>query len=106
MSMTDDFFENETRQASLANSSVLDEDPEAAARALTLSSATGVPSTAIYGDIDGFERQNKAALGSAIIGDNFHIADYLNSHPMAPRVSHDDLGQLDVASNAISRLHP
>ncbi len=100
----DSFFEDETRQAALANSSVQDEDPEQAARALELGRVTGVPPTAIYGDVDGFERQSKAALGSAIIGDNFHIADYINSHPMAARVSHDDLGQLDVASGSIGRL--
>src|SRR5258708_1177954 len=106
MNEDDDFFEDETNQARLANTSVQEDDPEKAARALTLSDATGVPPTAIYGDVEGFERQNKAALGSAIIGDNFHIADYINSHPMAARVSHDDLGQLDVASRAITRLHP
>src|SRR5882672_12087160 len=106
MNEDDDFFEDETNQARLANISVQEDDPEKAARALTLSDATGVPPTAIYGDVDGFEKQNKAALGSQIIGDNFHIADYINSHPMAARVSHDDLGQLDIASRAVTRLQP
>jgi len=104
MSMSEDFFTDEARTAQMANYSAMDENADEAARALELSQATGVPSTAIYGDIDGFERQHKAALGSSIIGDNFHIADYLNSHPMAARVSHDDLGQLDVASQHLSRL--
>jgi len=104
MSMSEDFFTDEARTAQMANYSALDENADEAARALELSQATGVPSTAIYGDIDGFERQHKAALGSSIIGDNFHIADYLNSHPLAARVSHDDLGQLDVASQHLSRL--
>jgi hypothetical protein len=77
---------------------------ESAARALTLGQSSGVPAAAIYGDVEAFERQHKAALGSGIIGDNYHIAAYLNSHPLAARLSHDDLGQLDEASGAISRI--
>src|SRR6185312_11625168 len=97
-------FDSDIRSAQTANVLALDADPDQAARALELGNATGVPSTAIYGDLDGFERQNKAALGSAVIGDNLHIADYLNSHTMAARVSHDDLGQLDAASQSITAL--
>jgi hypothetical protein len=106
MSEVEDFFDTSVRMAKSANVASLDDDPEQAARSLELSEATGVPSTAIFGDLEGFERQNKAALGSQIISDNHYIADYLNSHPMAPRVSHDDLGQLDIASRSIDRLHP
>src|SRR6266436_238770 len=106
--MTDvsDFFDDAVTSAKVANVASLDADPEQAARSLELEEASGVPATSIYGDVDGFERQHKAAMGSAIISDNVHIADYLNSHPMAPRLSHDDLGQLDTASQAISNLHP
>src|SRR5712664_423010 len=101
-----DYFEASGVMAKTANVAALDDDPEQAARSLELEEATGVPATAIFGDVDAFERQNKAAMGSSIIADNVHIADYLNSHPMAPRLSHDDLGQLDTASQAISNLHP
>lgn len=105
MSIVEDFFQGNQQQAKLGLVGSMDDDPESAARSLDLSEATGVPATAISGDLDGFERQHKAALGSSIVANNNHIADYLNSHPMAPRLSHDDLGQLDIASQSISKLH-
>src|SRR5712664_2836674 len=101
-----DFFDDAVTSAKTANVASLDADPEEARRSLELEEATGVPATAIFGDVDAFERQNKAAMGSSIIADNIHIADYINSHPMAPRLSHDDLGQLDTASQSMSNLHP
>src|SRR5229473_1931878 len=104
--MTDysDFLAEEVGAAKRANAAALDDDPEQAARAIDLSDATGVPSTTIYGDVDGFERTHKATLGSQIIGDNEHIVDYINSHPLAARVSHDDLGQLDNVSQSLEGI--
>src|SRR6266851_3920789 len=104
--MTDysDFLAEETSAAKRANAAALDDDPEQAARAIDLSDATGVPSTTIYGDVDGFERTHKATLGSQIIDDNEHIVDYINSHPLAARVSHDDLGQLDNVSQSLEGI--
>src|SRR6266404_3049754 len=99
-----DFFDDAVTSAKTANVASLDADPEQARRSLELEEVTGVPATAIFGDVDNFERQNKAAMGSGIIADNVHIADYLNSHPMAPRLSHDDLGQLDTASQSIQGI--
>lgn len=104
MSEVEDYFSGNTQAAQTSAVAVMDSDPEQAARSVELGDATGVPPTAIYGDVEGFEAQHKAQLGSSIIGGNQHIADYLNSHPMAPRVSHDDLGQLDNASRAISSI--
>lgn len=106
MSDTDvsDFFDDAIYAAKKSNVASLDADPEKARRSLELAEATGVPATAIYGDVETFERQNKAAMGSAIISENVHIADYLNSNPMAPRLSHDDLGQLDTASRSVSQV--
>ncbi len=102
MSEVSDYLEASGAMAKTANVAALDDDPEQAARSLELEEASGVPATAIFGDVDTFERQHKAAIGTSIIADNVHIADYLNSHPMAPRLSHDDLGQLDTASQAIT----
>src|SRR6266436_1813977 len=104
MSEVGDYLEASGAMAKTANVAALDDDPEQAARSLELEEASGVPATAIFGDVDTFERQHKAAMGSSIIADNVHIADYLNSHPMAPRLSHDDLGQLDEASRAMSNM--
>src|SRR6266568_3124078 len=89
MSDVEDYFENSRLMAKQSNVAALDSDPEQAAESIDLADSTGVPSTAIYGDLDGFKRAHKAALGSAIISDNEYIADYLNSHPMAARVSLD-----------------
>src|SRR6266478_2521840 len=99
-----DFFDDVVTSAKTSNVASLDADPEQAARSLELEEASGVPATAIFGDVDTFERQHKAAIGSSIIADNIHIADYFNSHPMAPRLSHDDLGQLDEASQSIQGI--
>src|SRR5882724_958634 len=104
MSEVSDYLEASGAMAKTANVAALDDDPEQAARSLELEEASGVPATAIFVDVDTFERQHKAAMGSSIIADNAHIADYLNSHPMAPRLSHDDLGQLDEASRAMSNM--
>ncbi len=101
MSDVEDYFENSRLMAKQSNVAALDSDPEQAAESIDLADSTGVPSTAIYGDLDGFKRAHKAALGSAIISDNEYIADYLNSHPMAARVSHDDLGALDDHSRSL-----
>lgn len=105
MSSVEDFFQGNQQQARTSLVGSMDDDPETAARSLDLAEATGIPATAISGDLDGFERQHKATLGSSIVASNNHITDYLNSHPMAPRLSHDDLGQLDIASQSISKLH-
>src|SRR6267378_6006874 len=104
MSEVSDYLAASGAMAKTANVAALDDDPEQAARSLELEEASGIPATAIFGDVDTFERQHKAAIGSSIIADNIHIADYLNSHPMAPRLSHDDLGQLDTASQSIQGI--
>lgn len=104
MSSVEDYFSGSTQSAQTSAVAAIDDDPEQAARSVELSDASGVPATAIYGDVDGFERSHKAALSSQIIAGNSYIADYLNSHPMAPRISNDDLGQLDNASRAIGNI--
>lgn len=90
-----------SQRAAVAN---LLEDPEKAARAVELSDATGAAPTTIYGDVDSFERNHKAALASNIISNNSHIADYVNSHPLASTISNDDYGALDKASQSMTKL--
>lgn len=104
MSDVESFFRDQTRQAQVGLVGAIDDDPEQASRVLELEKASGTPAGAIVGDVEGFERDHKAALGSAIIQENSYIADYLNSHPLAARLSHDDLGQLDIASQSIGRI--
>lgn len=104
MSDVADYFAGNTGDAKTANMAAQEDNPDDAARAVELGNASGVPATAIYGDVEGFEAQHKAALGSAIIDNNHFISDYLSSHPMAPRLSHDDLGALDKATDSITQV--
>ncbi len=82
----------------------IDEDPERAQRAMDLSRVTGVPSTAIFGDLDEFERQNKAAMASSIVQGNPHLADFVQRDPMIPKLANDDYGNLDEVSNKVSAI--
>src|SRR5882757_6030579 len=83
----------------------IDDDPEQAARAMKLSHYTGVPSLAIYGDMEGFERQDREQLTSHFLRNNPMLQDYINSHPMAAKVSNDDWHKLDEASAATNKLN-
>lgn len=76
----------------------MEDDPEQASRAMKLSEASGADPTTIFADVEGFDKQFKGSLTSQIIRNNQHLQDYINSHPMASKVSNDDWGQLDVVS--------
>ena len=104
MSAVEDYFEDSQLEAKQANYLSQDDNPDEAAEAVELSDSTGVPASAIHSNLEDFKRQHKLALGNAIINDNQYIQEYLNSHPLAGSVSHDDLGQLDVASQAMSNM--
>ena len=82
----------------------IDEDPDKAQRAIDLSKATGVAPTNIYGDLEEFERQHKAVLASDIVANNPHLSDYVQSNPMAAKISNDDYGQLDATSAAVTKM--
>lgn len=82
----------------------IDEDPDKAQRALDLAKATGVPSTAIYGDLEAFERQNKATAASDIVANNPHIGDFVQRDPMNPKLANDDYGNLDSVSQKVSGM--
>lgn len=82
----------------------IDESPDNAARAIDLSDATGVPPTVVHGDLENFERNHKAALAADIVKNNTFISDYVNSHPMAAKLSNDDYGQLDTVSSSVNRI--
>lgn len=82
----------------------IDEDPDKAQRVLDLAKATGVPSTAIYGDLDEFERQHKAVMASDIVANNPHLADFVQSDPMIPKIANDDYGNLDAVSQKVTGM--
>lgn len=87
----------------LAISSITD-DPEKASRAVDLEKITGTPAAAIYHNLDGFEEGHKRELISGLFEHNPHLQEYVNSHPLASKVSNDDWGQLDAASQKIQNL--
>jgi Large polyvalent protein associated domain 22 len=83
----------------------LDADPDKAGRAMQLQQASGLPAQAIYNDPEEFEKIIRDRMTNHLISQNSHLQDYINSHPMAAAVSHDDWGQLDKASQAITKLN-
>ncbi|MBZ5616243.1 MAG: hypothetical protein LAO23_19720 [Acidobacteriia bacterium] len=82
----------------------IDSDPEAAANAISLARASGVPAEVIYANPDAFERNYKSTLASSIVQRNPHIQNYINSNPMAAKVSSDDWGNLDTVSEHAARF--
>src|SRR5258708_1971885 len=80
----------------------LGDDPEEAASAVALGKATGVPSQAIVGDVDGFVANQKALATAHIVKNNPYIAEYINSHSLAAKISNDDYDNLDKVSEALS----
>lgn len=82
----------------------IDEDPDKAARSMELAKLTGTPATAIFGDLEEFERNNKAQMASAIVRGNTHISDWVQSNPLNSVIANDDYGNLDTVSAKTSLL--
>ncbi len=82
----------------------LNDDPERAARAAELAESTGADPAVVYGDLDNWEAQHKAALTSQIISSNPRLQDYSNSSPLAAKVSNDDWGALDTVSHHLNEF--
>ena len=79
-----------------------DAEPDNAGRAMEISQATGVPPSVVYSSLDQFEAQHKQKLASGIVQGNPHLVDYVNSSPMAAKVSNDDWGTLDSISQKLA----
>lgn len=103
-SIIEDMF-NERQSAAARTVGSIDLSPDDATRALELSRAMGVPAPVINGDLENFERNNRSAMAGQIVRSNNYIADYINSHPLAAQLSHDDLGNLDQASQSLGALN-
>lgn len=101
----DDYF-NDSRQQALTSvvAPADDDDPERAARAISLGSTTGVAPELIYPNVDNFEKQHQAVLNSDLITKNARLQNYLNSDPMAAKVSQDDIGHLDQVSELLHQF--
>ena len=82
----------------------VDDNPDDAAQALKISGATGAPASVVYGDLDHHEAQLKARLSNSIVTNNPLLQNYVNSHPLAAKVSNDDWGALDEATQQITHF--
>lgn len=82
----------------------LDANPDEAAKAIKLAQSTGVPSPVIYGDMENFEREHRTALTSSLLTSNEYLRRYVDSDPMASKVSNDDYATLDEVSNKLTVL--
>lgn len=102
-SLIEDTFSGEQQAAKSQVVGSIGDEPDKAARAMELGQAWGVAPTIVYGDMDNFEREQKSMLASQIVGNNQHLQGYVNSHPLAAKISNDDYGQLDAASQAYNR---
>lgn len=80
----------------------VDASADNAARAFELSRSSGVPAVVIHGDLENFERTQRAKLASDLVEGNPRLGTLLTSHPLAPAVTNDDLGTLDQTSQAVS----
>lgn len=97
-------FVQQQRRRTMANAlTSLDASPEDAARAQDLSQATGAPPALVYGDLENFEQQHKAALTATLLKNNSYLSQYADSHPLAAKVSNDDWGNLDSLSQTLSK---
>lgn len=99
-----DFILREQKSAKITALDSLDDDPEKAARAQQLADATGEHPALVYGDLKNFETQHKAALTNELLSNNQFLQSYVNSHPLAAKISNDDYGQLDAVSGAVKNF--
>jgi hypothetical protein len=72
----------------------LDADPEKAATASKLGNDTGADPNVIYHNFDDVMREHQKALTNGIIENSPPLQEYVNSHPLAAKVSKDDWGNL------------
>jgi len=92
------FVENEQRRSVAAALSSFEDDPEKAARAQELADATGAHPVVVYSNMEKFEQQHKAALTGQLLRNNAYLSQFLNDQPLAPKITNDDLGQLDLVT--------
>jgi hypothetical protein len=71
-----------------------EDDPDEAARSLSLSRETGVPSGIINADPENFDRMYRGRLSSEIIGASPKLQQYINQDPLHAKISNDDWGKM------------
>ena len=79
-----------------------DADPEAAGKSFQLAKKYKVDPALVDVDYPSWESDLKIGENINIVNSNKAVRDYINSDPMAARVSHDDLGTLDKITKGIA----
>jgi len=92
--------------AALNTSAFVDANPDDAARAIELGTASGLDPQMIMQNLPEFERMHKAMTAGAIVDTNPHLQNYINTQPLASSVSNDDYANLDAASEDIHKFLP
>jgi hypothetical protein len=98
-------FAMPTDMAAASAGLATEDNPDDAARVMSLEDTTGVPAKTISADLPGFERIAKAAAASYVVRNNRYIQDYVNADPIHAQVSSDDWSTLAKLSNTIQQYN-
>lgn len=99
-----DMILRDQRQTMSTAMSSLDDDPQKAARSFELGEATGDHPAVIYGNLENYENQHKAALTAQLLNSSKYLRQYVDADPMHAKLSNDDYGNLDAVSTAVSKF--
>src|ERR1700726_1187526 len=97
------FVLNQRRRAAVGAINDLEANPEDAVKAQQLARATGAGPATVYGNLENFEQQHKAALTPPILDNNPYIRDYIQTHPLGSKIINDDYGNLDKFSQLLQK---
>src|SRR5712691_6171922 len=86
--------------------SSIEDDPDKAARAMELGEASGQSPSVVYGDLENFDANYRRQLTGDLIRNSPHLSAYINSDPMAAKVSNGDWANLHSVSQAMEKLGP
>lgn len=99
-----DLFLNRSQNAVNLAVANIENKPDEAAEALHLERVSGTPAVAIEPDLELVKNQQKARYAAQIVRNNPYITDYVDSHPLASKVSNDDYANLDQLSQTAKKF--
>lgn len=95
----DDFVPDNAAPLAVAGTSG---NAENAGKAISLAKETGAPAHVIDADLENFVQQNKSQKAGAAVQANPKIAGYVQSTPLAAKVSNDDYDNLHMTSESLT----
>lgn len=98
-----DFVKRQQRATVSHVLSSLDDNPDDAVKARDIGEGLGLPAPVVMGNLENYEKQHKAAITASLLNNNKFLAEYAASNPMAAKISSDDWGQLDAASEKLPK---